>query len=112
MASTGRSGSHAGGRHITTRPEETPCKLLCLTALLAVPAWRFDDYAGPHRSRSSTWHVGGTKRVRQSPKPPLTWGFTRMAWLRYTLLRVLLFLVVAALLWIVGIRGVWLVMFH
>jgi energy-converting hydrogenase Eha subunit C len=34
-----------------------------------------------------------------------------MAWLRYTLLRVLLFLGVAALLWIVGIRGVWLVMF-
>ena len=34
-----------------------------------------------------------------------------MAFLRYTLLRVLLFLVVAALLWIVGIRGVWLVMF-
>ncbi|HET6686279.1 MAG TPA: DUF4229 domain-containing protein [Jiangellaceae bacterium] len=34
-----------------------------------------------------------------------------MAFLRYTLLRVLLFLVVAALLWIVGIRGVWLVLF-
>ena len=34
-----------------------------------------------------------------------------MALLRYTLLRVLLFLVVAALLWIVGLRGLWLVMF-
>ena len=34
-----------------------------------------------------------------------------MAFLRYTLLRVLLFLAVAALLWVVGIRGVWLVLF-
>jgi Protein of unknown function (DUF4229) len=34
-----------------------------------------------------------------------------MAFLQYTLLRVLLFLAVAALLWIVGIRDVWLVMF-
>jgi hypothetical protein len=34
-----------------------------------------------------------------------------MAFLRYTLLRVLLFLAAAALLWIVGIRGVWLVLF-
>ena len=34
-----------------------------------------------------------------------------MAFLRYTLLRVLLFLAVAALLWIVGLRGVWLVLF-
>jgi hypothetical protein len=34
-----------------------------------------------------------------------------MAFLRYTLLRVLLFLVVAALLWIIGLRGLWLVMF-
>lgn len=34
-----------------------------------------------------------------------------MAFLRYTVLRVLLFLAVAALLWIVGIRGLWLVMF-
>lgn len=34
-----------------------------------------------------------------------------MALLRYTLLRVLLFLVVAALLWIIGLRGLWLVMF-
>ena len=34
-----------------------------------------------------------------------------MAFLQYTLLRLLLFLAVAALLWIVGIRGVWLVMF-
>jgi hypothetical protein len=34
-----------------------------------------------------------------------------MAFLRYTLLRVLLFLAVAALLWIVGLRGLWLVMF-
>jgi hypothetical protein len=34
-----------------------------------------------------------------------------MAFLRYTLLRVLLFLAVAALLWIVGIRGIWLALF-
>ncbi|HET6920728.1 MAG TPA: DUF4229 domain-containing protein [Jiangellaceae bacterium] len=34
-----------------------------------------------------------------------------MAFLRYTLLRVLLFLAVAALLWIVGLRGLWLVLF-
>jgi Protein of unknown function (DUF4229) len=34
-----------------------------------------------------------------------------MAFVRYTLLRVLLFLVVAALLWIMGLRGLWLVMF-
>jgi Protein of unknown function (DUF4229) len=34
-----------------------------------------------------------------------------MAFLRYTLLRVLLFLAVAALLWIVGMRGVWLLLF-
>ena len=34
-----------------------------------------------------------------------------MAFLRYTLLRVLLFLAVAALLWIVGLRGLWLAMF-
>jgi len=34
-----------------------------------------------------------------------------MALLRYTLLRVLLFLAVAALLWIVGLRGLGLVMF-
>jgi hypothetical protein len=34
-----------------------------------------------------------------------------MAFVRYTLLRVLLFVVVAALLWIVGLRGLWLVMF-
>jgi hypothetical protein len=34
-----------------------------------------------------------------------------MALLRYTVLRVLLFLAVAALLWIVGLRGLWLVMF-
>ena len=34
-----------------------------------------------------------------------------MAFLRYTLLRVLLFVVVAALLWIMGLRGLWLVMF-
>jgi Protein of unknown function (DUF4229) len=34
-----------------------------------------------------------------------------MALLRYTVLRVLLFLAVAALLWIVGLRGVWLVLF-
>jgi hypothetical protein len=34
-----------------------------------------------------------------------------MALLRYTLLRVLLFLAVAALLWIAGLRGLWLVMF-
>jgi hypothetical protein len=34
-----------------------------------------------------------------------------MAFLRYTVLRVLLFLAVAALLWIVGLRGVWLVLF-
>jgi Protein of unknown function (DUF4229) len=34
-----------------------------------------------------------------------------MALMRYTLLRVLLFLAVAALLWIVGLRGLALVMF-
>jgi hypothetical protein len=34
-----------------------------------------------------------------------------MAFLRYTLLRLLLFVVVAALLWIMGLRGLWLVMF-
>jgi hypothetical protein len=34
-----------------------------------------------------------------------------MALLRYTLLRVLLFLAVAALLWIVGLRDLWLVLF-
>jgi Protein of unknown function (DUF4229) len=34
-----------------------------------------------------------------------------MAFLRYTLLRVLLLVVVAALLWIMGLRGLWLVMF-
>jgi hypothetical protein len=34
-----------------------------------------------------------------------------MAFLRYTLLRVLLFLAVAALLWIVGLRDFWLVLF-
>lgn len=34
-----------------------------------------------------------------------------MAFLRYTLLRVLLFVVVAALLWIAGLRDLWLVMF-
>ncbi len=34
-----------------------------------------------------------------------------MAFLRYTLLRVLLFLAVAALLWIVGLRDLWLVLF-
>jgi c-di-AMP phosphodiesterase-like protein len=33
-----------------------------------------------------------------------------MALLRYTLLRVLLFLVVAALLWIAGMRGFWLLL--
>ncbi|HEX2360696.1 MAG TPA: DUF4229 domain-containing protein [Jiangellaceae bacterium] len=33
-----------------------------------------------------------------------------MAFLRYTLLRVLLFFVVAALLWIVGLRGFWLLL--
>lgn len=33
-----------------------------------------------------------------------------MALLRYTLLRILLFLVVAALLWIVGVRGFWLLL--
>jgi hypothetical protein len=33
-----------------------------------------------------------------------------MAFLRYTLLRVLLFLVVAALLWIAGLRGFWLLL--
>jgi Protein of unknown function (DUF4229) len=33
-----------------------------------------------------------------------------MALLRYTLLRVLLFLVVAALLWIAGLRGFWLLL--
>src|ERR687891_465854 len=34
-----------------------------------------------------------------------------MAFLRYTLLRVLVFAVVAALLWIVGLRGFWLLLF-
>jgi hypothetical protein len=33
-----------------------------------------------------------------------------MAFLRYTLLRILLFVVVAALLWIVGVRGFWLLL--
>lgn len=33
-----------------------------------------------------------------------------MALLRYTPLRILLFLVVAALLWIVGVRGFWLLL--
>ena len=33
-----------------------------------------------------------------------------MAFLRYTLLRVLVFVVVAALLWIVGVRGFWLLL--
>jgi hypothetical protein len=33
-----------------------------------------------------------------------------MAFLRYTLLRVLLFVVVAALLWIAGVRGFWLLL--
>ena len=60
--------------------------------------------ARPH----GTWVARSESASRRNR---LTWGFTRMAWPRYTLLRVLLFLVVAALLWIVGIRGVWLVMF-
>jgi uncharacterized membrane protein len=34
-----------------------------------------------------------------------------MAFLRYTLLRVLVFAVVAVLLWIVGLRGFWLLLF-